>query len=170
MKSLEDSQVVEVSTTSEKEGLRTGLAFLSVRSCTYSRSPCQFKVRHGQWHRCTPTAPLHLHGALVSVKGPLRTDLWHPAFSPSTKPQKEFFKRLKKISDQELQMRQPKEKGLELISPWTVKPNCFQWVLTFLRIIKGLAVTFHKGPITTQASSTCCPRTMSDVQRHTEEN
>lgn len=89
------------------------------------------------------------------------TNLLHMAPSPPTKLQKEFLKRHKKISDQELQMRQPEKQDLELISPWTVKPNCFQWVLTFLRIIKNLAVTFHKGPTTTRASSTCFPRIMS---------
>lgn len=46
-----------------------------------------------------------------------------PTLSKSTKGK--FLERLKKLSDQELQMRQPKKLSLELISPWTVKPDYF---------------------------------------------
>lgn len=52
------------------------------------------------------------------------------------------------LSDQALLIRQPKKPGLELISPWTVKANFVQGILTFLRIIKDQVVTFHKGPTT----------------------
>lgn len=62
--------------------------------------------------------------------------------------QKKNFKKKKKLSDQALLIRQPKKPGLELISPWIVKTNFVQGVLTFLRIIKDQVVTFHKGPAT----------------------
>lgn len=109
----------------------------------------------------TPTTHLHLPKASETEWGPpTPPHLLHTVFSPSTKLPKEFVRRLKKINDQELQMKKAKKQGLELISPWTVKANCFQWVLTFLRIIKDLVVTFHKGPTTMQTSSTCFPHTM----------
>lgn len=119
-----------------------------------------------QGHPHIPAAPWQLHRASVADTPSPPTNLLHTASSPSTKLRKEFLKRHKKISDQELQMRQPKKQHLELISPWTVKPNCFQWVLTFLRIIKNLAVTFHKGPSATWTRSTCfpqCPDTRKEL-------
>lgn len=65
------------------------------------------------------------------------------------------------MSDLKLWKKQNKMHGLKLISPQTVMSNYFQWALTFLRLIRLLAVTFHKGTIIIQARSTCFLHTVS---------
>lgn len=88
---------------------------------------------------------LHLTGTPTGPKG------WLNPFPKqvcctATRSEKRIPKKI--LSDQALLIRQPKKPGLELISPWTVKTNFVQGVLTFLRIIKDQVVTFHKGPTT----------------------
>lgn len=160
----------KASSEAEKSELSIGRCDHSLGVSHMLRVPPHFKSR--PWRGTTLNTNTSLappQGTRFWLRHSLVTDLLHATFLPSIKLLNGFFKRLKKISDQELQMRQLKKQGLEFISPWTVKPSRIQWVLTFLRIIRDLAVTFHKDPTTTWASSTCFSCTMSR-NTHIKEN
>lgn len=114
---------------------------------------CPWVSRHPTQAAATPWHLKITYTSLAPTMGPRAG--WPPSPNRSVahcaltcyKIRKRISKK-KKLSDQALLIRQPKKPGLELISPWIVKTNFVQGVLTFLRIIKDQVVTFHKGPAT----------------------